>query len=113
MRSLPARHDLAGCDTFVVRVRGDGRRYKFTARMDRSFDSPIYQAVFASKKGEWEEHRLPFNQFAATFRGRMLSSEPPLDPSKVTSVGFLISDQQAGPFRLEVSWIKGSPPAGK
>ena len=25
VRSLPARHDLAGCDTFVVRVRGDGR----------------------------------------------------------------------------------------
>jgi hypothetical protein len=36
----------------------------------------------------------------------MLSSEPPLDASKVTSVGFLISDKQAGPFKLEVAWIK-------
>src|SRR4051794_29229224 len=27
VRSLPARHDLAGGNTFVVRVRGDGRRY--------------------------------------------------------------------------------------
>ena len=113
VRSLPAAHDLAGCDAFVFRVRGDGRRYKFTARMDRSFDSPIYQAIFTSKKGEWEEHRLPFKQFAATFRGRLLSSETPLDSSKVTSVGFLISDQQAGPFRLEVAWIKGGAPAGK
>jgi monofunctional biosynthetic peptidoglycan transglycosylase len=81
--------------------------------MDRSFDSLIYQALFASKKDEWEEHRLPFKQFAATFRGRLLSEEPPLDPSKVTSVGFLISDQHAGPFRLEVAWIKGAPPAGQ
>jgi hypothetical protein len=32
VRSLPASHDLSGCDTFVIRVRGDGRRYKFTAR---------------------------------------------------------------------------------
>jgi len=113
VRSLPARHDLAGCDTFVVRVRGDGWRYKFTARTDRSFDSAIYQCVFTTKKGEWEEHRLPFKQFVATFRGRVLSSEPPLDAAKVTSVGFLISDKQEGPFQLEVAWIKGASPAGK
>jgi len=113
VRSLPARHDLAGCDTFVVRVRGDGRGYKFTARTDRSFDSAIFQCVFATKAGQWEEHRLPFKQFVATFRGRVLSSEPPLDAAKVTSVGFLISDKQEGPFQLEVAWIKGASPAGK
>ena len=111
VRSLPARHDLAGCDTFVVRVRGDGWRYKFTARTDRSFDSAIYQCVFTTKKGEWEEHRLPFKQFVATFRGRVLSNEPPLDGAKVTSVGFLISDKQDGPFQLAVAWIKAAPPA--
>ena len=29
-----------------------------------------------------------------------------LDPSKVNSVGFLLADKQAGPFKLEVDWIK-------
>ncbi len=106
VRSLPARHDLAGCDTFVIRLRGDGHRYKFTARIDPSFDSAIYQIVFPTKKGEWEEHRLPMKDFVPTFRGRVLSGEPPLEPTKVTSVGFLISDKQAGPFELEVAWIK-------
>ena len=113
VRSLPALHDLAGCDAFVIRVRGDGRSYKFTARTDRSFDSAIYQTVFTTKKGEWEEHRLPFKQFVATFRGRVLSNEPPLDGAKVTSVGFLISDKQDGPFQVEVAWIKAAPPAGR
>ena len=112
-RSLPARHDLAGGDAFVVRVRGDGRRYKFTARTDPSFDSAIYQCVFTTKKGEWEEHRLPFKQFIPTFRGRVLSGEPPLDPAKVTSVGFLISDSQAGPFQLELAWIKVTTLSGR
>jgi hypothetical protein len=106
VRSLPARHDLAGGDTFVIRVRGDGRRYKFTVRTDASFDSAIYQCGFPTKKGEWEEHRLPFKQFVATFRGRVLSSEPPLDAARISSVGFLISDKQDGPFELEVAWIK-------
>jgi hypothetical protein len=106
VRSLPAHHDLGGCDAFVIRVRGDARSYKFTARTTRSFDSAIYQAVFKTKAGEWEEHRLPLKQFVPTLRGRLLSDEPPLDLGKVTSVGFLISDKQAGAFRLEVAWIR-------
>jgi hypothetical protein len=112
VRSLPARLDLANGDAFVIRVRGDGHRYKFTARTDRTFDSPIYQASFPTKPGEWTELRLPMKDFVPTFRGRVLSGEPLLDPAKVTSVGFLISDNQAGPFQLEVAWIKATPPAG-
>ena len=112
-RSLPAHHDLAGGDSFVIRVRGDGRRYKFTARMDPSFDTAIYQCGFMTKKGEWEEHRLRLKQFVATFRGRVLSSERPLEAAKVISVGFLISDKQDGPFQLEVAWIKLALPPGQ
>ena len=108
VRSLPARHDLAGCKTFVIRVRGDGRRYKFTARSARSFDSAIYQAAFTTRRGEWEEHRLPAAQFVPMLRVRVLSGEPPLDPAKVTSLGFLISDKQEGPFQLDVAWIKAA-----
>jgi len=113
VRSLPAQRDLVGCDAFIIRVRGDGRRYKFTARTDRSFDSAIYQVTFATRKGEWEERRLPLEEFVPTFRGRVLSGQPPLDPAKVTSVGFLISDKQAGAFRLEIAWIKAALPTGK
>jgi hypothetical protein len=108
VRSLPASHELAGCDAFVIRAFGDGHRYKFTARMDQSFDSAIYQTSFTTKPGEWTEHRLPLKQFVPTFRGRVLSGEPPLDPAKVTSVGFLIAEKQAGVFRLEISWIKAA-----
>jgi monofunctional biosynthetic peptidoglycan transglycosylase len=113
VRSLPSRHDLVGNDTFVIRVRGDGRRYKFTARTAYDFDSPIYQSSFATKPGEWKELRLPVKDFVPTFRGRVLSGQPPLDLAKVTSVGFLISDKQAGPFHLEVARIKVVPYGGK
>jgi monofunctional biosynthetic peptidoglycan transglycosylase len=112
VRSLPASHDLSGCDAFVIRVRGDGRRYKFMARASQSLDSAIYQAAFTTVKGQWEEHRLPLKQFVPSLRGRVLSGEPALDPAKVTSVGFLISDRQEGPFQLDVAWIKASPPPG-
>jgi monofunctional biosynthetic peptidoglycan transglycosylase len=91
----------------------DAHRYRFTARTDRTSDSPISQASFPTKPGEWTELRLPINDFVSTFRGRVLSGEPLLDPAKVTAVGFLIPDKQAGPFQLEVAWIKVTSRTGR
>jgi len=112
VRSAPARHDLTGCRCFVIRLRGDGRRYKFTARMETGFNTPLYQCAFETNRGAWEEHRLAFKDFVPTFRGRILTDVPPLDPGKITSVGLLISEKQDGPFQLEVAWIKTAPLSG-
>ena len=108
VRFAPLRENLTGLAAFVLRVRGDGRRYKFSVRTGAGFDSPLYQCSFTTKQGEWEEHRLAFSDFVPTFRGCVLTDVPPLNPTKVNSVGFLISDKQAGPFRLEIGWIKAS-----
>jgi hypothetical protein len=110
VRSVPARHNLTGCDAFAIRVRGDGQRYKFTVRTVGNVDRAVYQAAFTTKAGEWQEHRLAFKDFVPTFRGRVLAGEPPLDPAKIASVGVIVSDKQAGPFRLEIAWIKASRP---
>jgi monofunctional biosynthetic peptidoglycan transglycosylase len=59
-----------------------------------------------------EEHQLTFKDFVQTFRGRILTGVPPLNPAKVTSVGLLISERQSGPFQLEVAWIKAAPLSG-
>jgi monofunctional biosynthetic peptidoglycan transglycosylase len=112
VRSSTALHDLTGCDCFIIRLRGDGHRYKFTVRTEAGFDTPLYQCPFVTKHGEWEEHLLAFKDFVPTFRGRILTGVPPLNPAKVTSVGFLISDRQEGPFKLEVAWIKAAPRLG-
>jgi len=108
VRSSTVRQTLSGTEAFVLRVRGDGRRYKFTARTDPGFDAPNYQLTFTTKRGEWEEHRLAFKDFVPTFRGRVLTDVPPLNPAKIASVGFFISDKQVGPFRLEMSWVKAT-----
>jgi len=111
VRSLPARYDLVGCEAFVLRARGDGLRYKFMARSEQGVDGALYQSAFTTKRDEWEDHRLPLNGFVATYRGRQLPGEPPLDPGKVRSLGLLVSDQQEGPFRLEIAWIKATASA--
>ena len=113
VRTSPVRENLSGLNAFVLRVRGDGRRYKFTVRTESGFDTPIYQCAFRTKRGECQEHRLLFKDFVPTFRGRVLTDVPPLDPAKVMSVGFLISEKQDGPFQIDLSWIKGASLAGQ
>jgi len=112
VRSAPGHYDLTGCGCFVIRLRGDGRRYKFTVRTETGFNAPLYQCAFVTKRGEWEEHRLAFKDFVPTFRGRILTDVPRLNPGKVTSVGLLISEKQDGPFQLEVAWIKAAQLSG-
>lgn len=105
----------AACDAFLIRIRGDGKRYKFTARTDTRWNSPQYQILFSTRPGEWQDVRLPVDRFKASFRGRALPDAPGLDPARLISVGFLIADQQSGPFRLEVESIRtvqGSVPGG-
>lgn len=106
VRTMPTNLNLAGATEFVARVRGDGRQYKFTARMNSNFDGALYQNSFSTRKDEWQEIRLPFEKFTPTFRGRQLTGEPPLAAPRITSIGFLIADQHAGSFQLEIAWIK-------
>ena len=48
---------------------------------------------------------LPVAEFLATFRGRPVPTAPALRPELVTQVGLMISDKQAGQFRLLVKSI--------
>ena len=100
VRTPPRDWDTAGATAFVLRVRGDGRTYKFTLRTGDAFDGIQYQARFTPPAGEWSEQRLPVASFVPTFRGRTVPGAPPLDPARIRALGLMISDKQAGPFEL-------------
>jgi monofunctional biosynthetic peptidoglycan transglycosylase len=55
---------------------------------------------------QWRNIRVPFSEFVPVFRGRILSNVSPISPEQIQQVGFLISDKQAGKFRIEIDWIK-------
>ncbi len=105
VRTEPQRWRTAGARSFVLRCRGDGRHYKFTARVDDGFDGMQYQARFAPPRGEWAEIELPLDDFVASFRGRAVTTAGPLDPSKIRQLGLMVSDKQAGPFELLIEWV--------
>ena len=106
VRSDPRPVDLRRYDGLLLRVRGDGKRYKVNLKHDSAFDGVLYRAAFESSAGTWQDVRLPFASFLPSFRGRPVSDAAPLDLARVTTVGLLISDRQIGPFRLELERIE-------
>jgi hypothetical protein len=98
--------DLEEQSAVVLRVRGDGRRYQLRFRTDDRFDGMAYRAFFETEAGEWTTVRIPFDEFRATFRGRVFENAEPLDPSGVRQVGLMLADKQPGDFALEIDWIK-------
>ena len=109
VRSASVESDLSAYDGVLIRVRGDGKRYAMNIRTDVQFRAGSYRVKFDTKADEWLEIFLPFAGFRATSFGVELSNAPPLDPRRIRSFGFLISDKQAGPFKLDVDWIKAAP----
>jgi monofunctional biosynthetic peptidoglycan transglycosylase len=85
-----------------LKVNSDGKRYKFSLRMQDSFDGVTYQTAFVTPAGVWTTVHLPVSQFTATFRGRLVPDAPNLDPALVRQAGFVIADQQMGKFSLSV-----------
>ena len=98
-----------GITAYALTVRGDGKTYKLSLRVDPEFDGVSYQAKFQAPPGDWLRIQLPLTDLVPTWRGRPVPDAPILDATKVQQIGLLIADQQAGPFRMEIQSIDVLP----
>ena len=102
--------DLSFADSIHLRVKGDGRPYKFEMRTSVSISKTNaipYRANFNTKANEWIEVVIPVDKFKATLHGFDMSGiAPALDLGDIRSFGLMIYDKEAGEFQLEVDWIK-------
>jgi NADH dehydrogenase [ubiquinone] 1 alpha subcomplex assembly factor 1 len=87
-----------------LRIKGDGKRYKFILRTDAAPRSPMYQADFVAAEG-WHIYRFVPSDFRASFRGRAVDA-PELVFAEVNEIGILIADKQAGSFRVQLQTIR-------
>jgi NADH dehydrogenase [ubiquinone] 1 alpha subcomplex assembly factor 1 len=106
VRSVLREFDLGDYDGLIVRVRGDGKRYRLRLKTDTDLEGLAYQATFFTAPAEWTEPRLSFDEFVPVFRGAVVTGSPALQPSKIVRIGFMIADKQQGPFRLEIREVR-------
>jgi len=115
--TLPAPGLREGWGGVTLRCRGDGRRYSLRLYTDDTPPGVSYRSDFETRGGEWEEFAFPYISFHPVRRGRPVQGAPPLGPERVRQVGILVADGQAGPFALELEWLRGGagdhPSSGK
>lgn len=115
MRNLDPPLDLSGFTGIELRVRGDGKRYKFFVRTQQGWDSLAYSVSFDTYPETWQQLRFSFAEMIPTFRARTLPDAPPLDPSCIRAFQVMLSkfeqDKQLnphfapGPFGLQIQTL--------
>jgi uncharacterized surface protein with fasciclin (FAS1) repeats len=98
--------NLGGFERITVRVKGDGRTYSLNLMTSSRSAASSYRAPINTKKDTWQEVSLNLKDFVYTSFGRVITTAPTLKAKDIRRIGFTLSDKKAGPFRLEVHWIK-------
>ncbi len=114
--------DLTGYEGIALRVKGDGKRYKFILRDEAKWDGIAYSYSFDTEKDRWLDVRVPFTELIPVFRAKTLKDAESFNPNHVSAVQLMLSKFEydgalnphfeAGSFALQVETIKaygGSP----
>ena len=112
IRTQSADLGLDGFDTIAVRIKGDGRTYYLDLRAARTFAAASYRAPLKTQRDAWQEARIPVRDFEYSVFGKPIAGAEALTAARVQSVGFTLADKQAGPFRLEIAWIRAEKGGG-
>jgi len=106
VRTKVKKLSLEKDDTLVAKIRGDGRQYMLNLYPNKQRMAYSYRATVQTKKGEWIEVKVPLDKFEATSFGRIVKNAGLVKPEEINSLGFMLGDKKAGPFKMEIEWIK-------
>ena len=105
VRSEWREMDLSEFDGILIRVKGDGKTYRFRLRSAETGNEVSYNSYFKTLPDTWITIFVPFRDMVPTFRGFVLDQDP-INQERLSSFGFMLSDKQPGEFALEVDWIR-------
>ena len=106
VRTKAKKLSLEKDDALVAKIRGDGRQYMLNLYPNKQRMAYSYRATVQTKKDEWIEVKVPLAKFEATSFGRIVKNAGLVKPEEINSLGFMLGDKKAGPFKMEIEWIK-------
>ncbi len=114
VRSPWGNTDLSPFGSVTLRCRtttGEPDEFTLTMETSRQWWMPYWKANFAAG-GEWQEINLPFAELKKS--SAMTGELPKLwtwgDLSDIIRIGLMKYDGKAGPFGLEIDWIRFNGP---
>lgn len=115
-RNFDPPKNLGGYSGIEMRVKGDGKRYKFIVRCESKWDGVGYCYSFDTVYNIWTTVRIPFDALIPVFRAKTLEDGKPFDRDRVYSVQLMLSkfeyDRALNPkfspgfFQLQIEYIK-------
>ncbi|NJL84328.1 MAG: NADH:ubiquinone oxidoreductase [Chloroflexaceae bacterium] len=115
--------DLSDYPGIQLRIKGDGKRYKFILRDESRWDGIAYSYSFDAIANEWLTVQIPFGEFIPVFRAKSLSDANPLNTRQIQAMQLMHSkfeyDRQLNPtfepgaFSLEIGSISAYNSHGK
>jgi hypothetical protein len=107
--------DLSGQTGIVLRVKGDGQRYKFMLRTSTAWDSLAYCYSFDTIANTWQTLHIPFAELRPVFRAKTVSNATPIHLGQIAAFQLMLSKFeydgalnphfQPGAFQLQVAAI--------
>ncbi|MEB3341880.1 CIA30 family protein [Okeania sp.] len=108
--------NLLGYSGIELRVKGDGKRYKFFLRCEEKWDGVGYSYSFDTVYNIWMTIRIPFKDLIPVFRARVVENAQPFNPNQIYSYQLMLSkfeyNRELNPkfapgfFQLEIESIK-------
>ncbi|UXI19541.1 mitochondrial inner membrane protease subunit [Sarcoptes scabiei] len=102
-------HILSEFTHFVMRVRGDGRRYFILFDTSDFYDTfwfDRYQfPIFTFGGPYWQYIKIPLTRFFFHYQGFIQDEQSNLNPFEIQNIGILAYNTFSGPFSLEIDYI--------
>jgi len=108
VRAALAPRALVGAVGLLLRVRGDGKRYRVQCRTGLTSGATAYGAAF-TPSADLADVPLHFDDFVLRRFGRAVDG-PPFRGADVVSIGLLIGEVEPDAFRLDLARIDALEP---
>ncbi|MEB3219494.1 MAG: CIA30 family protein [Nostocales cyanobacterium 94392] len=108
--------NLSGYEGVELRVKGDGKRYKFILRTETNWDGMGYCYSFDTQADTWINVKIPFTELIPVFRAKTVKDAGTIYVNQICSFQLMLSKFEydgelnphfsPGTFALEVETIK-------
>ena len=95
--------DVSSYETAVIRVKGDGRNYRFIVESEK--DARHYYVANFETTGEWQDIEILLREMYPVRRGDRLDL-PDYPGKTMAQIRFMIANRRAENFRLQIASIR-------
>lgn len=90
-KNLEPPLNLTGYQGIRLKIKGDGKRYKFLMRSENKWDGVAYSHSFDTVTNQWQTIEIPFTDLIPVFRAKVVRDAGIIDSSRIYALQLMLS----------------------